>query len=152
MRSFTLHCLASLGRVASSVPWETSCSETRVNRVCHSWEEHVWADFQQAWTHSTGGGFVRLQVLSILVVHHWQDNHSPIDPGLWKSERNWTWVHAKAKTEMKTKAMTKIKTKTKATPKTMTNIARGTTDPGYWVYNLNNFLTEINLKLFELKD
>ena len=36
------------------------------------------------------------------------------------------------------------------------NIARGTTDPGYWVYNLNHFsdwnefeIVEMNLKLFK---
>ena len=32
----------------------------------------------------------------------------------------------------------------------VSNIVRGTTDPGYWFFNLNNFLTEINVKLFEL--
>ena len=31
------------------------------------------------------------------------------------------------------------------------NIARGTTDPGYWVYNLIMFLTKIYLKSFWLK-
>ena len=35
-RFLTFHCLPSLGRVARSWPWVTSCSESREKRVCHS--------------------------------------------------------------------------------------------------------------------